>query len=115
MSLPQYTYGERAVLMSYADKQRLAFRCPGCEAQHVCSVNGVGTWEWNGSLDRLTLTPSVNVTYNGDDAGQVRDDGSKAPPAVCHSFVTNGRIRFLSDCTHALAGQTVDIPDWKSA
>ena len=31
---------------------------------------------------------------------------------VCHSFVTDGRIRFLGDCTHALKGQTVPIPEW---
>jgi hypothetical protein len=31
---------------------------------------------------------------------------------VCHSFVTDGRIQFLNDCTHPLAGQTVDIPEW---
>jgi len=29
----------------------------------------------------------------------------------CHSFVRDGRIEFLSDCTHALKGQTVDLPD----
>jgi hypothetical protein len=28
-------------------------------------------------------------------------------------FVTDGRIQFLGDCTHALAGQTVDLPDWE--
>lgn len=32
-------------------------------------------------------------------------------PTCCHSFVQSGRIQFLSDCTHALAGQTVDLPD----
>jgi hypothetical protein len=32
--------------------------------------------------------------------------------SVCHSFVTDGRIQFLGDCTHALAGQTVDLPEW---
>ena len=32
---------------------------------------------------------------------------------VCHSFVTNGRIQYLGDCTHKLAGQTVDLPDWE--
>jgi hypothetical protein len=30
----------------------------------------------------------------------------------CHSYVTNGRIQFLSDCHHSLAGQTVELPDW---
>jgi hypothetical protein len=34
------------------------------------------------------------------------------PDLVCHSFVTDGKIQFLSDCTHALAGQTVALPDW---
>ena len=32
--------------------------------------------------------------------------------SVCHSFVTDGLIQFLGDCTHALAGQTVDMPPW---
>ena len=27
-------------------------------------------------------------------------------------FVTDGNIQFLADCTHALAGQTVPMPDW---
>jgi hypothetical protein len=28
----------------------------------------------------------------------------------CHSWVKNGEIQFLSDCDHALAGQTVPLP-----
>ena len=32
-------------------------------------------------------------------------------PLLCHSHVREGRIQFLSDCTHALVGQTVDLPD----
>lgn len=34
---------------------------------------------------------------------------------TCHSFVTDGMIKFLNDCTHDLAGQTValgELPDW---
>ncbi len=31
---------------------------------------------------------------------------------VCHSFLTDGRIQFLDDCTHAMAGQTVDLPSF---
>jgi len=30
----------------------------------------------------------------------------------CHSYVTDGRIQFLNDCTHDLAGQTVDLPEY---
>lgn len=31
------------------------------------------------------------------------------PNSICHSFVTDGNIQFLSDCTHSLAGQTVPL------
>lgn len=33
-------------------------------------------------------------------------------PFVCHSFVVDGRIQFLGDCTHELVDKTVDIPDF---
>ncbi len=87
----------------------LRFKCPGCKTSHaVQHGSDFGpSWGWNGSLEKPTLTPSVLVTYPGADAGR---DG--APPAVCHSFVTDGRIQFLGDCTHALAGQTVELPEW---
>jgi hypothetical protein len=29
----------------------------------------------------------------------------------CHLFVRDGKIQFLPDCHHALAGQVVDLPD----
>ena len=60
-------------------------------------------WGYNGNAEKPSFTPSELVTYNGRDAGI---DG--APPTVCHSLVTDRRIQFLSDCTHALAEQTVD-------
>lgn len=28
----------------------------------------------------------------------------------CHSFITDGKIKYLSDCNHHLAGQTIDLP-----
>lgn len=87
----------------------LMFWCPGCNHAHRIQYGaGAGPrWGWNGNPERPTFTPSVLVTYEGANAGV---DG--APPAVCHSFVTEGRIQFLSDCTHRLAGQTVDLPAW---
>lgn len=42
--------------------------------------------------------------------GSVPIDGVRRPQ-VCHSYVTNGRIQYLGDCTHELAGQTVDLPE----
>lgn len=95
-----------------AEGGRLLFWCPGCDGAHMIRVredgrNEGGAWGYNGNADSPTFTPSVLVTYNGPDAGI---DG--APYAVCHSFVTDGRIQFLSDCTHPMAGQTVDLPDF---
>lgn len=90
---------------------RLMFQCPGCERPHAVAVGaGPGPrWGWDESVDAPTFTPSVLVTYDGADAGK-----GGAPQAVCHSFVTAGRIQFLGDCTHALAGQTVGLPDWRA-
>lgn len=86
----------------------LTFKCPGCKREHHVQHGAPDgpNWDWNGSTDAPTLTPSVLVTYEGADAGQ-----NGAPPAVCHSFVAVGRIQFLGDCTHDKAGQTVDLPD----
>lgn len=85
------------------------FWCPGCDGAHMVSVGeGPGPqWEYNGLPETPTWRPSILVTYNGRDAGV-----GGAPPAICHSFVTDGKIQFLDDCTHALAGQTVELPDF---
>ncbi|NBW17017.1 MAG: ammonia monooxygenase [Caulobacteraceae bacterium] len=82
--------------------------CPGCDGPHMLPVHGESrpNWAFNGYYERPTLSPSILVTYNGKDA-----DTPEGCPSVCHSFVTDGRIQFLDDCTHALRGQTVDLPE----
>lgn len=82
--------------------QMVHFHCPGCDDVHQIRV---GTWTWNGDLERPTFTPSVLVRYEVSPPNQHLS-------TICHSFVTDGRIQFLGDCTHALAGQTVDLPPW---
>lgn len=77
------------------------FHCPGCGYSHPFEVdcpNGMG-WTWNGSLDKPTFRPSLLVDHL---------------ERRCHSFVTDGRIQFLGDSYYALAGQTVELPDWNS-
>ena len=87
----------------------VAFFCPGCKSVHAVNTSGP-RWDYNGNLDAPTFSPSIVVTYSGADTGQ--DD---APPEICHSFVRDGMIQFLGDSTHALAGQTVEIPEWPHA
>ena len=79
------------------------FFCPGCERPHTIRTKGKTTWGVSGSGDLLTFTPSILVTYEAMDPKENRR---------CHSYVKEGRIQFLGDCTHSLKGQTVDIPDW---
>ncbi|ACB80822.1 hypothetical protein Mpop_2665 [Methylorubrum populi BJ001] len=93
-------------ILRRAEGGRVLFWCPGCDGAHAVNV-GPGGWSFNGDFERPTFLPSVLVRYDGSDAGK---DG--APPAVCHSFVTDGEIRYLNDCTHALAGQTVPLKDF---
>jgi hypothetical protein len=103
----------RASLATAEDGQRVLFRCPGCDDNHQI---GVGAWTFNGDLDRPTFTPSVlvgGVQWDAD-SGFHKPNHAVAPgeSIVCHSFITDGRIQFLGDCTHVLAGQTVDLPEW---
>ena len=97
----------------------LWFWCPGCDGVHQIRHTSFEhpVWTWNYDLDRPTLTPSVLVTgtqpMTGAEHTRIMAGEKITPrPLRCHSFITNGRIQFLADCTHALAGQTVDLPDW---
>jgi Family of unknown function (DUF6527) len=73
------------------------FRCLGCGfVHHVRTAGNAPVWEWNGDTERPTVSPSILV--------RTRD-------TVCHSFIENGQIRYLDDCTHALAGKTIELPD----
>jgi hypothetical protein len=92
-----------------AGYDQLRFDCPACGSPHVVSV-GPGGWVWNDSFDSPTLTPSVLVRWpaNPDALEEFKEWRTER---VCHSFVRDGKIEFLGDCTHALAGQTVDLAE----
>jgi len=80
---------------------RAVFECPGCEMSHYPAIKNTDPgplWSFNNDLEKPTLKPSVLVRWNEGDEKH-----------ICHSFVTDGRIRFLNDCTHELAGKTVDL------
>ena len=103
------------------------FMCPGCEELHQVVVEGSeeykgAVWEWNGDMDKPTFSPSLLVRVghyipgHGDTCWCSYNDEHPDNPApfkcmVCHSFIREGKIEFLSDCTHKLAGQTVELPD----
>lgn len=71
----------------------LWYWCPGCDCYQRIPIAGSMAWQWNGSLTAPTLTPSI----------------LSRGKFVCHSYVRNGRIEFLNDCTHQFAGQSVKM------
>ena len=116
------------ILREIASNQ-LAFMCPGCKQSHSINYGGSNTWQWNGNADKPTITPSVLVrsghyvpshklgescwcTFNAEHADDSRY-ADRFHCGQCHSFVTDGNIQFLHDCSHALAGQTVPLPEFK--
>lgn len=103
----------RAKIIVDDDKRYWGVRitCPGCKSWHTLptdwmpagyerspypSAENRPSWNFNGDLEKPTFEPSI-LTRAGSN--------------VCHSFVRDGRIQFLGDCTHALAGKTVDLPE----
>ncbi len=113
------------------------FFCPGClESHSVKTKTPTGSpqhvWGFNDDTEHPTFTPSVLVTWEeplniGDPQALRRDiedthrrkeageEHAKIPQVAkrCHSFVKNGHIEYLSDCTHSLAGQTIEMIDWE--
>lgn len=104
----------------------IAFWCPGCDEAHGVRVGSADSWTWDGNAESPTFNPSVLVRsghhmpgHQGSDCWCTYNQKHADNPApfkcsVCHSFVRNGQIQFLGDCTHALAGQTVPLPDWNN-
>lgn len=68
--------------------------------------SGTPNWTWNGSTEAPTVKPSI-LTRGG---GRLHKNGEYVE-SVCHSFVNDGKVQFLSDCTHEFAGQTMDLLD----
>lgn len=93
--------------------QRYVFWCPGCKGAHqVATGGGPGPrWGFNGNVDRPTFTPSLLVRYPANPEAE-EEFKEWRTERVCHSFITDGQIQFLGDCTHPMAGQTVPIPKW---
>lgn len=100
------------------------FYCPGCKDWHSINV-GSGTshpvWMFNYNMEYPTFRPSVLIRSgckasthkSGDDCwcNYEKNYGEPAPfkCGVCHFYITDGKIEFLSDCTHEFAGRLVDM------
>lgn len=101
---------------SWNGGRKLMHWCPGCNEPHGIIVEGgPPQWTFNGDFAKPHFEPSVRVfvTHYTDD-----NDVRLPEPiqeTLCHYFIRGGRIEFCGDSPHALAGQTVDLPDWPYA
>lgn len=87
---------------------RHCYWCPGCDGLHCVRIRDQGpnpsrpSWNWDGNREKPTYEPSQLTTYGMLD---IR----------CHTFIRQGQIQYLDDCTHDLRGKMISmvpVPDW---
>lgn len=88
--------------------------CPGCQEMHLIP----DSWTFDGNVAVPTFRPSVKITgkqtvkVDGKWTGEwVHDAAGNPVDECCHYILTAGQLQFCGDCTHALCGQTVPLPD----
>ena len=96
------------------------FWCEGCKCCHGFRTHswpmpdGLTTqekqwfkskWTFNGNMDRPTIRASMLIHEIKRNDPKIKDTHR------CHIFITDGKIEYLNDCTHDLAGQTVEMTD----
>lgn len=88
----------------------MSFYCEGCQQEHQVS----SLWQFNGDHNRPTLSPSIMVKgvlpVTDKEAERIMKGERFQPKEFsCHSFIKDGQIEYLDDCTHHLAGQTIKL------
>jgi hypothetical protein len=104
-----------------AEHGTVCINCPGCKTQHYLNVdpkNGRPCWGFNNDFEKPTFTPSLLVrtgkyvppddTWYKSLTAEQKENVDRHS-AICHSFIKEGMIQFLSDCTHSMANQTVPL------
>lgn len=78
-----------------SDPGHFIFWCPGCQCVHGINAG----WSFNGDVVKPTVSPSLLSR------GQI----------LCHLFIRDGKLEYLSDSQHEFAGQTIEMVElpWK--
>jgi hypothetical protein len=120
--------GQLSPILRNSENRGLTFWCPGCKEAHAINYGLGHPWDWNGNAEKPTFMPSILVktghhashfnaygccwcTYDAEQIAEGKEVSGFAC-VICHSFVTDGQIHFLSDSTHELSGKIVDLPAW---
>jgi hypothetical protein len=77
--------------------RQFLYLCPGCGYTHAFALKKEGgKHEFNMDFDNPTITPSLVNDFT--------------PGRRCHSTIRNGRIKYMKDSWHPMAGQDVELP-----
>lgn len=85
------------------DDDCIAWYCLGCRHLHPVQINRPAndptahSWAWNGDVIKPSFSPSIVTRM--------------AANQLCHCFVVGGTVKYLKDCTHHYADQTIELPD----
>ena len=79
--------------------------CPACEEMHPLPFG----WVFNDDVNAPTFQPSFKHCWKAVEPNPETPAGR--PARCCHYIITRGQVAYCSDCTHALAGQTIPMPD----
>lgn len=112
-------------------RKMLMHWCPGCDEPHGITIEGVGcpVWTFNGDYEKPSFNPSILCFTTHEGGKQLAERRT-----LCHYFIKTGAelgdrillglpaldpgksyIDFCGDSPHALAGRTVELPDWPYA
>jgi hypothetical protein len=89
------------------EPEKYLFWCPACHCCHWFKTTPPEPqWTRNNNIDKPTVRASILVRH-----GKYLDknDPTKYEKIICHLYITDGNIEYLSDCTHNLAGKTVEM------
>lgn len=84
----------------------VAHYCVACKGMHNFSVKRPNylsqRWTWNENIIAPTFFPSMHIV--------VRDMRKPKFMQSCHYWLRSGRVEFLRDSTHSMAGITISLP-----
>lgn len=82
----------------------LKFYCLACKESHIVCVGKKSYWRqiwtFNNDYNKPTINPSILVSVNYPNY-----------TSICHSFIKEGKIQYLNDCTHNMKGTTIELLD----
>lgn len=90
-----------AILPNHGGEMAMLYM-PGLPCPVMIAVSGSErpVWSFNGDKERPTFSPSILTRMPWGDQGR---------EVVNHVFIRDGKIQYLTDCSHEYAGKTLDL------